>query len=254
MLSTGLSTVSVDDSISACLMGTVCFGSKYCKSMSSFVKTNEDYLLSTCARSQTSVTFYDAYLWSKVSPFEFYWQSFPKCHTEHSKRLLKVQDGCTRSDGGFSQKEKCSRLGVCSAPEAFYSSENSKNQIWLRCLNCFSLNRVCFWPPVPVKFASSRFYSIFHSLAPSHQHDSILPLCPEAEIVGISPRKHSAWSFLWLSPLRCLSLRSETCLLAVLGPHRLVGSLHTQTQTHKNKPLHLIWCSHLFKEPEMQHR
>lgn len=30
--------------------------------MSHFVKTNEDYLLCICAQSQTSVTFYDAYL------------------------------------------------------------------------------------------------------------------------------------------------------------------------------------------------
>lgn len=30
--------------------------------MSHFVKTNEDYLLCICAQSQTSVTFYNAYL------------------------------------------------------------------------------------------------------------------------------------------------------------------------------------------------
>lgn len=56
------SVVSEDGSISVCLMDTVCFSNKYNKNMSRRVKTNEDYLLSISGQSQTSVTFYDAYL------------------------------------------------------------------------------------------------------------------------------------------------------------------------------------------------
>lgn len=65
--------------------------------MRQFVRTNEDYLLSICAQSQTSVTFYDAYLRSPVFPFKLHCQGLPLCHIEHSKGLLKVQDGCTLS-------------------------------------------------------------------------------------------------------------------------------------------------------------
>lgn len=89
MLSASLSAVSVDGSISAYLMGTVCFASKYHKTMSCYVKTNEDYLLSICAQSQTSVTFYDVYLQSRVSPFKFHWQGLPQCRTELSKKVVK---------------------------------------------------------------------------------------------------------------------------------------------------------------------
>lgn len=59
--------------------GTECFSSKYHNTMSRFVKTNEDYLLCICARSQARVTFYDAYLRSAVPPFKFRWQSLPQC-------------------------------------------------------------------------------------------------------------------------------------------------------------------------------
>ncbi len=78
-VNSGLGAVSLDGSISSYLVGTKFFSRKYHKTMSPFVKTNEDYLLSICARSQTCVTFYDAYLRSVVSPFEFHWQSLPQC-------------------------------------------------------------------------------------------------------------------------------------------------------------------------------
>lgn len=50
------SVVSEDDSIGACLMDTACLGSKYHKNMSRCVKTNEDYLLSISAQSQSAVS------------------------------------------------------------------------------------------------------------------------------------------------------------------------------------------------------
>lgn len=49
-------------------MATVCLGSKYHSSMSRGVRANEHYLLWICTGSQSSVTFYDAYLRSAASP------------------------------------------------------------------------------------------------------------------------------------------------------------------------------------------
>lgn len=162
MLSASLSAVSVDGSISAYLMGTVCFGSKYHKTMSRFVRTNEDYLLSICAQSQTSVTFYDAYLRSAGSPFKFHWQSLPQCRTEHSRRLLKVQDGCTRSVGGFSHCEQFTCVGV----------QRSRGLLWFRIVSgiitgstVFLLN-VCFFYQVYFTLSLSPLLSLAESAPP----------------------------------------------------------------------------------------
>lgn len=70
--------------------------------MSHFVKTNEDYLLSICTQSQTSVSLYDLYLRPALSPSKFHQWDLSQCHAEQSKRLLKVQDGCLKSVSDFS--------------------------------------------------------------------------------------------------------------------------------------------------------
>lgn len=97
-----LSEVTVDKSISGYLICTVCFSCKYHTHMRCFVKTNEDYLLSICAQSHISVTFYDAYLWPTVSSFTVHWR---RLSIVMHRALKKVQEGPTRSVCGFSQSD-----------------------------------------------------------------------------------------------------------------------------------------------------
>lgn len=77
-------------------MGTVCFGSKYDKTMTHFVRTNEDYLLSIRTPEPKLCHFiYDP----KNLPLSNC-QGLQQCYKEYSKRLLKVQDGCRVSVSG----------------------------------------------------------------------------------------------------------------------------------------------------------
>lgn len=157
------SVVSVDGSISACLMDTVCFGNKYHKTLSCRVKTNDDYLLSISAKSQTSVTFYDAYLWSTVSPLKFRWQNFPVSYWA-LQRVVKGSRWLRKWSGsGFRHSEKCTCLGIYSTIRGLFTVQ--------RCLGIITSwdifkDFVYFWVASLVTFTYSHRLShfLFHPL------------------------------------------------------------------------------------------